>query len=156
MFWILLCLSLFSDAWAAWARGGSATGTRRTTYAFQAKMNQSWICLKWVILPPVYQPHSSPEEFMISVCYTSKPPTQTRLSRKTKKKKKSFILIIWVQTGLSNSTHAVIHCGVIMSVSQLQCAEMLKPAKKTQEVLLLQTHNRIMWHFKAPLTLSRV
>lgn len=46
------------------------------------------------------------------------------------------------------SNRGVIHCGV--TVSQLQCAEMLKPAIKSQEGLFLQTHNRLMWRFKAP------
>lgn len=44
----------------------------------------------------------------------------------------------------------------IQRVSQLQYEEMLKPAIKSQEVLVLQTHNSIMCHFKAPLTCSKV
>lgn len=41
-------------------------------------------------------------------------------------------------------------------MSQLQCVEILKPAIKSQEVLVLKTHNRVMYHFKVPLTSSKV
>lgn len=152
VFSILMYLSLFPDAWAAWAQGGSATGTKSTTNASQAKMNQSQICLKWVILPPIYQPDRSQEEFMISVSYKPKPPTQSRPGCKKEKFSFNNLSPDW----LGKSSHVVNHRAVTMSVSQLQCAEMLKPAIKSQEVLPLQTHNRIMWYFKAPMTCSKV
>lgn len=56
--------------------------------------------------------------------------------------------------GLGKSNRVVTQCEVT-GVS-IQYGEMSKPAIKSQEVLVLQTHNNVMCHFKAHLTCSKV
>lgn len=53
-FSIYVCPSI-TDVWAAWAPGGSVTGTRRTTYV-SLKMTQSTTCSRWVILSLHFYP----------------------------------------------------------------------------------------------------
>lgn len=80
--------------------------------------------------PPICQPDRSLRELMISVSYVSKSLTQYGFCRK-----KMFSFNNLSPDWLGKSTHAVNHCEVTISVSQLQCAEMLKSAMKSQEVL---------------------
>lgn len=56
--WFANILSLFlnsfmcmcvTDVWAAWAQGGSVTGTKTSTYASPVKMTWIKTCLRWVM-----------------------------------------------------------------------------------------------------------
>lgn len=45
---LFMCMCV-TDVWAAWAQGGSVTGTKTSTYASPVKMTWIKTCLRWVM-----------------------------------------------------------------------------------------------------------
>lgn len=45
---LFMCMCV-TDVWAAWAQGGSVTGTKTSTYASPVKMTRIKTCLRWVM-----------------------------------------------------------------------------------------------------------